>query len=73
MKSESLHQTKLRTFRLENRHGERTKNQDKQGQSTRKFVFSEEKIAVIELELSLAVFFIRYNSIRTGYDTGIVY
>ena len=56
MKSESLHQTKLHTFRLENRHGERTKNQDKQGQSTRKFVFSEEKIAVIELELSLAVF-----------------
>jgi hypothetical protein len=63
----------LRTFRLENRHGERTNNQDKQGQGARKYVFFEEKIAVIELELSLAVFFIRYNRIRTGYDTGIVY
>ena len=56
MKSESLHQTKLRTFRLENRHGERTNNQDKQGQGARKYVFFEEKIAVIELELSLTVF-----------------
>ena len=56
MKSESLHQTKLRTFRIENRHGERTNNQDKQGQGARKYVFFEEKIAVIELELSLAVF-----------------
>ena len=56
MESESLHQTKLRTVRVENRHGERTNNQDKQGQGARKYVFFEEKIAVIELELSLAVF-----------------